>query len=398
MTNPRKERTMRGRALWSTLAMLAVLIGAGTSTARATVGFAASHVSCGQTITTDTKLDSDLVNCPSNGVVIGADNITLDLNGHVIDGDGTEFSACPPDEPCDVGVVALEHEGVTIKGGSVREFGVGVLVVGATDSRVTRLALSNNLFLGLIVADSSRSEVDRVAASENGLTTDQAGIGVFDSGELMITRNDVFTNGDIGMFIVGLEDSRIEANSLSSNPEAGIILEGSGNEFTHNRVSNGQDAVIVFGDANIVARNWLSGTGSCPGECGFGVSLEGGTGNVIEDNSVVRFHQAGIRVASFDPEVPTVGNIVRGNLTERSAVDGVLVESTAVDTLLERNVAIGAGDDGIDVDSAATTLTRNLALRNGDLGIEAVEGVRDRGRNEARANGDPRQCTHIACG
>jgi hypothetical protein len=40
------------------------------------------HVGCGDTITTDTTLESDLVNCPNNGIVIGADNITLDLNGH----------------------------------------------------------------------------------------------------------------------------------------------------------------------------------------------------------------------------------------------------------------------------------------------------------------------------
>ena len=42
----------------------------------------ASHLSCGDTITTDAKLDGDLVNCPNNGIVIGADGITLDLNGH----------------------------------------------------------------------------------------------------------------------------------------------------------------------------------------------------------------------------------------------------------------------------------------------------------------------------
>ena len=46
-------------------------------------------MSCGDTITTDTTLDSDLVDCPTNGIVIGADNVTLDLNGHTIDGDGT---------------------------------------------------------------------------------------------------------------------------------------------------------------------------------------------------------------------------------------------------------------------------------------------------------------------
>ena len=38
----------------------------------------AGHVSCGDTITTDTTLDSDLLDCPSNGIVIGAADITLD--------------------------------------------------------------------------------------------------------------------------------------------------------------------------------------------------------------------------------------------------------------------------------------------------------------------------------
>ena len=39
----------------------------------------AQHVKCGDTITQNTKLDSDLDNCIGNGVVIGAPNITLDL-------------------------------------------------------------------------------------------------------------------------------------------------------------------------------------------------------------------------------------------------------------------------------------------------------------------------------
>jgi parallel beta-helix repeat protein len=390
---------MRRTALWSTLAVLALLIGAGTSTAQATAGSAASHVTCGQTITTDTKLDNDLVDCPNNGIVIGADNVTLDLNGHVIDGDGTEFTACPPDEPCDMGVVDLDHQGVTIKGGTIREFDFGALVVGASDSRLTRLVLSNNRRAGLLVVGSSHSAIDRVTASANGLTTDASGLAVFDSRELTITRNAAFDNGDIGFFIVGLENSLVADNSISRNlePEAAIILDGSGNELSRNRASGNHDGIIVVGDANTIAGNLLSGTG-CPGECGFGVSLEGGSGNVIKGNAIAGFHRAGISVRSFEEfgGPPTVGTTVRGNLI-RDSVDGVLVDSSAVDTLVERNIAIGAGDDGIDVDSAATTLTGNLAVRNGDLGIEAVPGVTDGGGNKAHANGNPAQCTSVSC-
>src|SRR5690242_13975220 len=80
----------------------AVLLAGGLTAA--TGGLAqASALHCGDVITVNTRLSSDLVNCPDNGLVIGADNITLDLNGHVIDGDGTPFPSCPPATPCDIG-------------------------------------------------------------------------------------------------------------------------------------------------------------------------------------------------------------------------------------------------------------------------------------------------------
>jgi parallel beta-helix repeat protein len=360
----------------------------------------APEPSCGDTITVDTKLVKDLVNCPNNGLVIDADNVTLDLNGHVVDGDDAEFTDCPPDEACDIGVLDFEHHGVTIKGGKVREFTFGSLVIGATDSRLTRLDLSHNFFSGLLVAESSRSQIDLITASANGLTTDQAGVDVFDSRELTIARNTVFANGDIGYFVSGMDDSRFEENSIADHPEAGILLDhGNGNEFSDNRLSNNQDGIVVSGDANTVAGNWLSGPSECPEECGFGISLEGGTGNVIERNTVLRFHQAGIRAASFEEfgGPPTVGNTISRNVVRGPTVDGLLVESTAFDTLLERNIAIGAGDDGIDVQSSATTVTRNLALHNGDLGIGAVPGVTDGGGNRAAGNGNPAQCTNVAC-
>jgi len=56
---------------------------------------AAKQPKCGDTITADTTLHHDLVNCPNNGIIIGAEDVTLDLNYHTIDGDGTEFAGCP---------------------------------------------------------------------------------------------------------------------------------------------------------------------------------------------------------------------------------------------------------------------------------------------------------------
>ena len=100
----------------------------------------ASHVRCGDTITANTTLDSDLVDCPSNGILIGADGITLDLNGHTIAGDDEPFEPCPVDQPCDIGVLNEGHDDVTIQGGTVRGFGPGVGVVQANRNRLRDVA------------------------------------------------------------------------------------------------------------------------------------------------------------------------------------------------------------------------------------------------------------------
>jgi parallel beta-helix repeat protein len=354
-------------------------------------------VQCGATITADTELHSDLVNCPGNGIVIGADDIELDLNGHTIDGDGE--LGCSAEYTCDFGVDnTAGHHRVTIEDGSIRDFATGVSVLGGNRNRLRRLASSHNVLGGVLLIASPGTRIEHSTISANGLTTDQAGLIVFDSSEIRIEGNNVFDNGDIGMFLVGVGDSRVRRNSVSGNPEAGTILAGNANEISRNRVWQNGDGISFTGDRNTIAGNHVSDAVGCPDGCGFGISFEGGTGNLIARNFVVRTREAGIRVASFEPETPpAIDTLVRWNLIQDADSDGVIVESTATDTLLERNIATGAGDDGIDVDNAGTTLTRNLLLRNGDLGIEAVPGVTDGGRNKAQGNGNPAQCLNVAC-
>lgn len=92
----------------------------------------ASHVECGEVITTDTVLDSDLT-CPAEGIVIGADNITLDLNGHTLTGPGL---TCSPICPGVDGVRVDVHTGVTIKNGYIAGFVFGVRLVDASNNVV----------------------------------------------------------------------------------------------------------------------------------------------------------------------------------------------------------------------------------------------------------------------
>jgi large repetitive protein len=358
----------------------------------------ASHVGCGATISSDTQLDSDLTNCPGNGIVIGADDVTLDLNGHTIDGDGV--LGCDEFYACDFGVDnTAGHDGVTIENGSIRDFATAVFGFDASDNRLRRLSASHNILGGLLLIAAPGARIERNSISANGLTTDQAGLIVFDSSEVRIEGNSVFDNGDIGMFLQGVDDSRVERNSVSGNPEAGVILDGNRNEVSGNRASKNGDGISVGGDSNTIVSNRVSDSFACPDGCGAGIGSTGGTGNLIARNFVARASRAGIWIADFEDEggLPGIDNVVERNLVVDAEADGVLVESTVTDTLLKRNIAIGAGDDGIDVDSAATSLSRNTANGNGDLGIEAVAGVTDLGGNTASGNGNPHQCQNVFC-
>src|SRR6188472_132805 len=78
---------------------------------------AATAVACGATITVDTRLGNDLHNCHGVGLVIGADGVDLDLNGHTVDGDGIG----------DVEGIQVEgHRDTSITNGTVRDFVEGV--------------------------------------------------------------------------------------------------------------------------------------------------------------------------------------------------------------------------------------------------------------------------------
>jgi hypothetical protein len=65
-------------------------------------------VACGAVLTSDTVLERDLTDCPGDGLVIGAAGITVDLNGHTVDGTRADDS---------VGIRNERHDRVTIANG-----------------------------------------------------------------------------------------------------------------------------------------------------------------------------------------------------------------------------------------------------------------------------------------
>ena len=169
---------------------------------------------CGDTITADTTLDRDLADCPSNGIVIGADDITLDLNGHTISGDGKPVRRCRRDQICDVGVANDDHAGVTVRGGSVRGFAIGVGVFRGRNDRFVELDSSRNQFFGFVIGGSSRTVI-RDSSGHDNPRPDGDGIGVYMSHDLRIVHNSFRRNGQPGMHIKDSTRILVKGNLVS---------------------------------------------------------------------------------------------------------------------------------------------------------------------------------------
>src|SRR6185369_3642234 len=73
---------------------------------------------CGMHVTTSIVLGADTPSCNNaNGLIVDADGITIDLNGHVIQGNQAVGT---------IGINVGNHGKVTIKNGAVRTFEVGI--------------------------------------------------------------------------------------------------------------------------------------------------------------------------------------------------------------------------------------------------------------------------------
>jgi parallel beta-helix repeat protein len=332
----------------------------------------ATHVECGDVLTADTTLDSDLIDCPGDGVVIGADGISVDLDGHTIDG---ETSDGLDDDGVDNGA---GHDGVTVEDGVVREFGSGVFLFGATQNRVRGLTLPRGDTI--VLSSSNHNEILDNSLSNGGFAIVLAG-----SNANLVARNTTVDFTDLAIFLTGSDRNALRLNSLRGGQEHGIV------------VSQGSDR-------NALIANSASGIASSGLAPGTGITIAGDR-NLVAHNTTSR-NDFGIALSpSFFPfdGTPALRTRVIRNVTAHNRSAGILVEGGSLGTLLERNVAsenLGgefAFGDGIHVDEHATTIRGNTANRNFDLGIEAVPGVTDGGGNKAAGNGNPAQCTGVAC-
>jgi parallel beta-helix repeat protein len=361
----------------------------------------ASHVSCGDVLTADTTLDSDLT-CTGNGLVIGASGIHVDLGGHTITGDGG-----------DTGVRSMGRSDLEISNGSIDHFNDGVFLGQAWGHRVHDLTVTLSGF-GISANGSIRNRFDHNQLAGNGPALNIR----FDSIENTIDHNTVSGGGaPLCIVVFGAYQTTVADNSVEGC-ERGIELAGGSfeNVVERNLVEQSIEGITVGlrEHRSRIADNQVR-------DNQIGIRVEDSDDNTFEGNEVHGNTDTGIAVdfTWWCCGYSSTGNTFAGNRVSGSesgihlyhsndnaleansaygnTVDGILVEGVSTGNTIRRNLAYRNGDDGIESDNSGAAYGSNLVFRNGDWGIEAVPFTTDEGGNRGWANGQAQQCLNIAC-
>ncbi len=265
----------------------------------------AAQVSCGQVITQDTKLDNDLTDCPGDGVVIGADNITLDLNGHTVDG-----LSCTENQPetC-VHQDGIDNSGgydnVRIRNGTITAFENAILLEDAARNELSGLDVTG--FRGYGVLHSAgihliRSDRNRVSDTVAGgdpaiLLSDSDRNTIKDTG----TYGGVEEHAGDGLDLLeGSDDNRVIGNRLFGEGY-GFLIESSRDNLLKGNVANAHFGnALLSAERNVIIDDTLPG-----GSIVVPLTLRESNDNLIRDNTVSTppYSASGIVVYSGDRNI-----------------------------------------------------------------------------------------------
>lgn len=248
------SKSSSGRRAELTAYCVAALIGVCTLFA-ALAEPSEAKLACGSTVTKSVKLTSDIVGCHGAGLRIGADGITVDLNGHTV-------AAAAKRNPKAHGIFNEGHDGVTIRGGTVSGFGA----------------------YGVRLANANRNVVEDMR-----MTGNFTGVGLFQSDHGVVRDNWMSGQRFVGVALTGGVGNRVTHNQISGTAGAGVFVQPSHTETGRNHRVDG---------------NELSANGI--------LVFPGPRGTKIVNNRIAGTPGDGI--ATFEPSTVLTGNSVSGSV------------------------------------------------------------------------------------
>jgi Right handed beta helix region len=372
-------------------------------TASAATSPAVASLSCGAIITESVKLTKDLLNCPVDGLVVGANGITIDLNGHRITG---TFFDLPDDDYdlnrcyCGINDTAGFHH-ITLGGGVIKGFLQGAEFQDAHDivvhDLISRGHWSNALrffkVADVLVTDSQFSK------SFRGVSL------VFDAEAQRYNRRVTVRSSSFddiehaGIALFGTYDSVVRENAFAlGGGEMGIeVANSSRNLMTQNRVRGWTaDGVLLSAclcfDARPTERNSVIENDLRDGSSGIElVEVDGGVvrDNLVSGNTTTGTSDSGIAVYGLTSRSQDPHNA--------SCPCDLVIGGGPSGNRINNNTSNGNALDGIHLDAPQNVVSGNVVNRNRRWGIFAAPGTVDGGGNQASRNGQPDQCIGVSC-
>ena len=97
--------------------------------------------SCGQVITQNVILTSNLNCADSDGLIVGASDIVIDLNGHTISGPDVDSQEKASSK---VGIMIPNMNNVVVQDGTLQGFQAGILMTGSQNVELSNIISKDN--------------------------------------------------------------------------------------------------------------------------------------------------------------------------------------------------------------------------------------------------------------
>jgi parallel beta-helix repeat protein len=180
--------------------------------------------SCGQVITQNVVLTSNLNCADTDGLIVNAGDIVIDLNGHTISGPDVDSDTQTSSK---VGIMIPNVNNVVVQDGTIEGFQAGVLMTGSQNVEVKGMVIKNNQ-IGLFSTGASI-----VNAHLSIIMNNQIGIAGHSTQQSTIEDNILFQNILAGVTFVNSDNSVITLNSITESGN-GLYID---NQSTQNNVN-----------------------------------------------------------------------------------------------------------------------------------------------------------------
>ena len=239
---------------------------------------ASDVLECGETIFEDTTLASDIGPCDDTGLILGADDITLNCNNYSITGPGRK------QDVLGVRGILLENiEGATIENCYVTNYNFGIFLNGSSRNK-----LLHNMIINVDNAYNLKNGSSRNILKYNSAKDGGTGFEIlFDSSSNKLIQNVALNLSGTGFFIENSSDKNILRKNKSNNNWNGFFIENSHDNklFNNEAVGNGLVGfILVESSNNFLKKNLAIGNNTVADPSSGGIHVSG-SNNVFKKNT-----------------------------------------------------------------------------------------------------------------